>query len=316
MPYFGVKTLTSIPNFLSAFGKKYATWAKPPTMENGANSAHTNKTFTILLYTSYMIVVGMGGSHLAADLLKILKPELDITIHEDYGLPKVKEGELVVLSSYSGNTEEVIDAYDQAKDLNRAVITIGGKLLEKAKQDGVRYVQIPDLGLQPRDALHLSLKALYELLGEKLELPEVKPVDPIEIIDRIPLIYTSNKFEALGYIFKIKFNETGKIPAFNDTLPEADHNEINGFAKFKDFYALFVHDSSDDHRVLKRMEVTAKLYNEIGIPTKFIQLEGIDMLHKIFNFLDLANVTALATARLYGLDPVSVPMIENLKKQL
>ena len=166
----------------------------------------------------------MGGSHLAADLLKILKPELDLSIHKDYGLPKVKEGELVVLSSYSGNTEEVLDAYEEAAGLNRAVITVGGKLLEKAKQDGVKYVQLPDLGLQPRDAWHLNLQALYELLGEKLELPEIKPVEPLEIKERIPLIYTSNQYQALGYIWKINFNETCKIPAFDNVIPESDHN--------------------------------------------------------------------------------------------
>ena len=262
-----------------------------------------------------LVVVGMGGSHLAADLLKILKPELDIIVHRDYGLPPNINDRLIILSSYSGNTEEVLDAYDQAKNLNRAVITVGGKLLEKAKQDNVPFVLLP-VGLQPRDAIHHCLKALYELLGEKLELPEVEPADPIEIKDRIPLIYTSNKFEALGYIWKIKFNETGKIPAFNDTLPEADHNEINGFAKFKNFYGLFIVDESDHPKIIKRMEITAKLYNEIGIPTKFIQLTGVDMLHKIFNFLALANATALATATLYGLDPVAVPIIENIKKHL
>ncbi|MDP1743319.1 MAG: SIS domain-containing protein [Candidatus Amesbacteria bacterium] len=262
-----------------------------------------------------MIVVGMGGSHLAADLLKLLKPELDITVYRDYGLPKSKPNELIVLSSYSGNTEEVLDAYDKASGLNRAVITIGGKLLEKAKQDNVPFVLLP-AGLQPRDAIHFCLVALYELLGEKLELPEVKPALPIEIIDRIPLIYTSNKFEALGYIWKIKFNETGKIPAFNDVLPEADHNEINGFAKFNNFYGLFIFDKSDDPRIINRMKVTAKLYNEIGIPTKFIELTGSDTLHKIFNFLALANATALATAKYYGLDPVADPKNEKLKKEL
>jgi glucose/mannose-6-phosphate isomerase len=258
----------------------------------------------------------MGGSHLAADLLKILKPELDLSIHKDYGLPKVKEGELVVLSSYSGNTEEVLDAYEEAAGLNRAVITVGGKLLEKAKQDGVKYVQLPDLGLQPRDAWHLNLQALYELLGEKLELPEIKPVEPLEIKERIPLIYTSNQYQALGYIWKINFNETGKIPAFDNVIPESDHNEINSFAKFNNFYALFITDETDHPKIVKRMEVTAKLYNEVGIPSKLIQLEGRDMLEKIFNCLALARSTAVAIAKSYGLDPLAVPMVEKLKKEL
>ena len=107
-----------------------------------------------------LVVVGMGGSHLAADLLKILKPELDIIVHRDYGMPPNINDRLIILSSYSGNTEEVLDAYDQAKNLNRAVITVGGKLLEKAKQDNVPFVLLP-VGLQPRDAIHHCLKAFY-----------------------------------------------------------------------------------------------------------------------------------------------------------
>lgn len=262
-----------------------------------------------------MVVVGMGGSHLAADLLKLLKPELDITIHKDYGLPRIKDNELVVLSSYSGNTEEVLDAYDKSANLNRAVIASGGQLLDRAKRDGVRFIILPS-GFQPRDAVGPSLVALYELLGEKLELPNPKTLEPIETENRIPLIYTSNKFQALGYILKINLNETGKIPAFNNTLPEADHNEFNGFARINNFYALFISDETDSPKIIKRMEVTAKLYGEVGIPSKFIKLEGGSLLEKIFNFVALAKITAQTIAKRNGQDPVAVPMIEKLKKEL
>ena len=64
------------------------------------------------------------------------------------------------------------------------------------------------------------------------------------------------------------------------------------------------------------MEVTAKLYNEVGIPSKLIKLEGRDMLEKIFNCLALARSTAVAIAKSYGLDPLAVPMVEKLKKEL
>lgn len=260
----------------------------------------------------------MGGSHLAADLLKILKPDLDITIHEDYGLPKVKENELIVLSSYSGNTEEVLDAYEKASGLNRAVITVGGKLLEKAKQDKTPFILLPS-GFQPRDAVLFALKALYELLGEKIEIPKpMEVVDDIssEIANRVPLIYTSSKNEILGYIWKIKFNETSKTPAFNNVLPEADHNEINSFAKSKNFYCLFIKDSNDHPQVQKRMDVTADLYRQNGIPCKFIELKGNTLLEKICNQLALISTITLNLAKIYDVDPNKVPMIEELKKEL
>lgn len=266
-----------------------------------------------------MIVVGMGGSHLAADLLKLLKPDIGITVYSDYGLLKSKPNELIVLCSYSGNTEEVIDAYDKSMGLNRAVISVGGKLLDKAKQDGVKYIQLPNLGLQPRDAILFMLKALYELLGEDLKLPNISETqDDIssKISNRIPLIYTSVKNEVLGYIWKIKFNETSKTPAFNNVLPEADHNEINSFSKSKNFYCLFIKDKSDHPQVQKRMDITAKLYEENGVPCKIIELLGKNTLEKICNQLALISTVTLNLAKIYDVDPNKVPMIEELKKQL
>lgn len=266
-----------------------------------------------------MIVVGMGGSHLAADLLKLLKPDLDLTVYSDYGILKSKPGELIVLCSYSGNTEEVLDAYRKSQGLNRAVISVGGKLLENAMEDGVRFVQLPNLGLQPRDAILYMLKALFELLGEDLKIPDSSDIkDDISqnIANRIPLIYTSVKNEVFGYIWKIKFNETSKTPSFNNVLPEADHNEINSFAKEKNFYCLFITDETDHPQVQKRMEITAKLYEEIGIPCKFIELQGATTLEKICNQLALISTVTLNLAKIYNVDPNKVPMIENLKKEL
>lgn len=265
-----------------------------------------------------MIVVGMGGSHLAADLLRLLKPQLDITVYKNYGLPEVKDNELVVLSSYSGNTEEVLDAYEKASGFNRAVITTGGKLLQKAKQDNVPAILLPS-GFQPRDAILFMLRALYELLGEKLEIPEsIEAVDDFsnEIINRIPLIYTSPKNEVFGYIWKIKFNETSKTPAFNNVLPEADHNEINSFADSKNFFCIFIKDDTDHPQVQKRMKITAKLYEEIGIPCKFVELQGATTLEKICNQLALISTVTLNLAKIYNVDPDKVPMIEELKKEL
>jgi len=82
----------------------------------------------------------MGGSHEAGDLLKLINSKLDIVIHSNYSLPVLSLGglkeRLVILSSYSGNTEEPLDAYEEAGKLGlaRAVISVGGKLLEKAKK--------------------------------------------------------------------------------------------------------------------------------------------------------------------------------------
>ena len=87
------------------------------------------------------IFVGMGGSALAPDLLRVSNPELDILIHRDYGLPdlpdKVLQNSLIILNSYSGNTEEVLSAFKLAIEKNLAVaaVSVGGKLLQLASEN-------------------------------------------------------------------------------------------------------------------------------------------------------------------------------------
>src|SRR3989338_7335988 len=108
----------SIKNFNKQFSYK-------PEIKNQQNLARKDS----------FLVVGMGGAGLAPKLLKTYKPDIDLVIRQNYGLPELPakelENKLIILSSYSGNTEEVIDAFKKAKNKNlaMAVISIGGKLL-------------------------------------------------------------------------------------------------------------------------------------------------------------------------------------------
>ena len=117
------------------------------------------------------VVCGMGGSHLSAGLLKIYNPAYNIHVHRDYGLPTLSEkrfaNSMFIASSYSGNTEEVIDfaAAAYGKKHNVVAIAIGGKLIEWAQKNGVPYIQLPDTGIQPRSAVGFSIIALAKLVG-------------------------------------------------------------------------------------------------------------------------------------------------------
>lgn len=289
------------------------------------------------------VVVGVGGSRLPAVIAKTWKPSLILTIHNDYGLPALPEEELqqslVIVSSYSGNTEEALDAYASARSKNYpvAVITVGGKLLEMAKRDGVPYIELPNVGIQPRAALGYSFRALLKFLGEveamratgvlaksldvsKLEAPGRELADRLR--DFIPVIYSSSRNYAIAYNWKIKFNETGKIPAFAGMLPELNHNEMTGFDVepstahlAKPFYFIFLKDSEDGPKMSKRIEVLHKLYDERKLPIEIMELssEG-DVFHKIFSSLVLADWVAYYTALNYGRDPKEVPMVEEFKK--
>ncbi|MCR4260740.1 MAG: bifunctional phosphoglucose/phosphomannose isomerase [Candidatus Colwellbacteria bacterium] len=281
-------------------------------------------------------LMGMGGSALVGDLIKRLDPNLDIVVHKDYGLPKADlDGRLLIFVSYSGNTEETLDAFDHALRAGHhlAVISTKGKLLDKAKKIGVLYVELPDTGIQPRVSIGLQMRAALALMQQDKLYKEVGKLGANlkglekggeklakSIAGKIPLIYASGENGAIAYNWKIKFNETGKIPAFWSILPEANHNEINGFGgkgeskRASDFICLLVKDDTDHSRIKKRMTALGNIYKELGLSVKVIPLDGKTNAEKIFHSLVLGDWTAYHVAKIYGNEANDVPLIEKFKK--
>lgn len=283
------------------------------------------------------IVCGMGGSHLAADILRACDFNSDIVIHNDYRLPPRTADALVICNSYSGNTEETISAFDEAidKKLPVAVVATGGKLVELAKQNKIPYVQMPATGIQPRLALGFNLRALAKIMGRedilqetRILTDELKPMDyesvgndlAKRIKGRVPIIYASSRNFAAAYNWKIKFNETGKIPAFCNIFPELNHNEMTGFDVknstrdlSEKFYFIFLKDKDDYPKNIKRMEITEKLYLDRNLSVEVIEMTGKSRLQKIFSSLILADWASFYTAEQYGLEAEQVPMVEEFK---
>ena len=303
-----------------------------PVIENPAKLKKAKK----------FIVCGMGGSHLAADIIKEWHPETDIIIWSSYGLPPLHDADLkerlVILSSYSGGTEETIDAFNaaKAKRLNMVAIAARGKLISLAEKNNVPYIQMPDFHSQPRMTTGLSLMAMLTAMGEKAWFAEAKQLSVIlhpsreelrgkdlakRLHGAIPIIYASSVNTAMAYNWKIKFNETGKVPAFQNVVSELNHNEMTGFdTKTKTvslsnhFHFVFLKDGADNPRIIKRMSVMEKLLKDRGFKVEIIFLQGKTQIHKMFNALILADWAAYHTAKLYGVDPEQVPMVEEFKK--
>lgn len=290
------------------------------------------------------VVVGMGGSRLGGDMLLRLKPTLPLVVHANYGLPTLPAGELeeslIICSSYSGNTEEVLEAYEDAKarGLALVVISVGGKLIEWAKRDGLPYIQVPDTDIQPRSALGFSVLAHLELIGEHALLATVQGLAEIlkpeelepngkalaeKMKDHMPLIYSSEANRTIAWNWKIKFNETGKIPAFFNVFPELNHNEMTGFDVKESskhlserVFVVLLKDADDHPKIQKRMEVVQRLYEDRGLPVETIDLIGKTPEEKIFSSLMLADWAAFYTAALYGLESEQVPMVEEFKNMI
>lgn len=286
--------------------------------------------------TKDFLLIGMGGSALSGGIMKGKYPSFPISVHKDYGLPETKKDTLLIFSSYSGNTEEVIDGLKIAKRkrLKIAIISKGGKILEIAKKDNLPYIKIPDYELQPRMALGFSFNALLKITGQENKIlkdiskkinfnsleKEGREISK-KLKDKIPLIYSSYENLEIGYNWKIKFNENGKIPSFSNHIPESNHNEISGFNKrTKEFsnniVPIFLEDDSSHARIKKRIDITKKIYQREGFKTISVPLKGKEFLEKYFISSTLADFITLNIANLYGFDPLSVPTIEKLKKLL
>lgn len=280
------------------------------------------------------IVCGMGGSALSASLLRVAEPKLDLLIHRDYGLPHVPDyflnESLVILSSYSGNTAEVLDAGREALELglHLAVVASGGKLLDWAKQNNLPYVVLPS-GSQPRMALGYFCKALTALLNDNdlsitLSTTTIFPMSfavtgedlANKLRNKIPVIYSSTPNYPLAYHWKISLNETAKVPAFANAFPELNHNEMQGQFGRDQFSFIFLRDDRHDPRIEDRLDKLKLLYERAGLEVEVIQITGVTVWEKIFHSVVLAGWTALHLAQIRGVDPESVPLIEEFKKSL
>lgn len=288
-----------------------------------------------------IIVAGMGGSAFPVGIFKIAHPELNIVNHRDYSLPSIPHTlnpkPFVICCSYSGNTEETISSFEEArkKKIPVAILTVGGKLLELAKKYKVPYVQIPDTGIQPRAAtgfmvvglsklLNLKNEKSFTSLSKNLKPQKWQPVGKAlseNLWDQTPIIFASHKNADLARVWKIKFNENTKIPAFWNMLPELNHNEMTSYdvvkttAKLSDnLHLIFLEDSTDHPRIKRRFTVTKKLLTEKGISISEVPLAGKNIWEKIFSSTLLADWTSVHLAKYYGVDPENVPMVEKFKK--
>lgn len=303
-----------------------------PTIQNAA----------ALRPATSFVLGGMGGSHLSADLLKIYDPRLNIHVHHDYGLPHLSDerfgAAMFIASSYSGNTEEVLDFAEKAlaKKYNLVVVGLGGHIIAWAQQHGVPYIQLPDTGIQPRSAVGFSIIALAKLMSGDAAVAELAQLgtklSPLkldtlgqkladELRGKVPIIYSSPVNLPIAYNWKIKFNETAKIPAFCNMFSELNHNEMTGFDVVPStrplserMHFIFLADTADNRKITLRMHVTKKMYEDRGFGVSVIEIAGDTVFEKIFNTLTIADWAALHLARLYGTEPDAVPMVEEFKK--
>ena len=299
-----------------------------------------------------ILFAGMGGSAIGGDLIiSCLNSQLKVPalVNRNYFLPNfVDQSSLVIVSSYSGNTEESLSCYEDAKAKGAQIICIasGGKLARKANQDGIPLINIPG-GAPPRTALgYLSVPLLVllsrsgfanvdrddfdeteKLLEQKADLyaPEAKENIALNLANRlknkIPILYSSADFlYPVGIRWKGQFSENAKVLAFFNFFPELNHNEIVGWERLPNllinFQIIYLSDHDDYSRNQKRMNITQGILEKVTSPIIELFTEGNSRLARLFSLIYLGDWVSFYLAAINGIDPTPIEKIQILKDKL
>jgi glucose/mannose-6-phosphate isomerase len=300
---------------------------------------------------SNIVLSGMGGSALEGEFVKNwLADRLPVPfeIVRGYTLPSyVGEDTLLIASSYSGNTEETLEALEQAevKGAQIVIFTAGGKLAERAAEQNYPHYVMPS-GLQPRVAVCYGVKALTDLFTElgliqsvKGELSEAvefmkesiktwgadtatdeNPAKQLanELLGHEIVMYGGPSTAVASLKWKINFNETSKNLAFYYNYPEFNHNEFMGWSHPQKTNIKVIELLSDlDHpQIAKRFEISNRLLSGTMPAPIMIQAKGENKLQQMLWIQTLGDFVSVYLGCLNGIDPTPVPLIEKLKIDL
>ena len=287
-----------------------------------------------------LVLVGMGGSALAGEILRGVAHEiglhLPVVIWKDYDLPKLSASHkkpFYVFASFSGNTEETLSGLKALlkakKKVPIGVVATGGELLRLARENNISWVSFPPSDLTPRQSTGRMFYSVIELLRSARlitkRVPEFTTLKPLQwkrsgsvlarrLKRKLIVIYSEAADQYLGYLWKIKFNETAKVPAFNNVLPEMNHNEIVGFEQ-RTFptVALMLTEEVQKPRLHKKFQVTEYLLHGHGIEVIRIPVSGKTKLERTWKTIMFGDSASYALAELNHTDPAETRIITRLK---
>lgn len=299
-----------------------------------------------------VVVAGMGGSAIGGDLAAGLAAleGLDLTVHRDYGLPPaIDRNTLIILASYSGETEETLSSYEAALNspAKKLAITSGGRLKEKTTAQGIPVLPI-EYKAPPRAALGYGfigvLGILHNLglvkdkaadieemltvieeqahsLGENIPLAE-NPAKQLanQFFGRLAITYGGGFLAAVARRWKTQLNENAKVWAFSETLPELNHNAVVGYQFPEELdahiFVAILRSPLLHPRIQLRCQITSEILSQRKVAHQVLDGQGKSPLSQIMSLIVLGDYTSYYLAMLYNTDPSPVSVIDYLKGRL
>jgi glucose/mannose-6-phosphate isomerase len=304
--------------------------------------------------TKVIVVTGLGGSAMGGDLVRsIAESQLryPVIVNRNYDLPGfVDESALVFACSYSGNTEETLSAYEQARRAKASIvcITSGGKLETMAAANAHPLLRLPG-GLPPRAALGHSLIALLAAMQAMQMMPDMSASiqETIELLKvlrdrygvatpeasnpakklagslfgKMVTVYGSNGImESAAYRWRSQISENAKNLASHHVLPEMNHNELVGWLYpeevLRQIGVVMLRDTGDHPQIQRRFDLTRDLIAAKAGTVQEVWSEGTSILARVLSIIYLGDFVSLYLAYLNNTDPTPVAVIDYLKKNL
>lgn len=291
-----------------------------------------------------VLISGLGGSGIGGKIVSQLVAgsiNVPVTINNDYALPAfVNENTLVIISSYSGNTEETLAAMESALNKNAEVacITSGGKALSLSQEHGLNHIIIPG-GNPPRACLGYSLTQQFYLLhkyglisGEfesQLENAivlienerEAIHQKAKEVTDAIhgkrPVIYAEAASEGLAVRFRQQLNENSKTLCWHHVFPEMNHNELVGWAGGSEQLAVILFRNETDYsRTQVRMNISKEIFEQYTNTIIELYSKGNSAIERSIYLINLGDWISFYLAQKNAVDPIEIEVIDHLKSEL
>jgi glucose/mannose-6-phosphate isomerase len=299
-----------------------------------------------------VVVLGMGGSGIAGDIVReVAGPfmPVPVLVHKGYGIPNfINESTLVVAVSFSGNTEETLEAVAEAAAAGGRVVAVsqGGELLALAQEwsaahipidkdipmprAGIGAVSIPPLviletvGLFPGASAWIDA-AVAQLRTRRDQLvAEGNPA--LELARRIgrelPIMYGGAGLGAVAAMrWKNQFNENAKVPSFWNQVPELCHNELSGWGQHGDvtrqvFRLVNLRHDFEHPQIMRRFELVNEMVEEVVAEIEEVRAEGEGTLAQLFDLVIFGDFVSLHLAYLSGVDPGPVAVLDWMKERL
>ena len=307
-----------------------------------------------------VVVSGMGGSTLGAYITRSAfgdKIKVPISILSGYKLPAhIDKNTLFVLSSYSGNTEEPLNTYREAKKRKAKIIAITADMPKNKlknimlKDDIPGFIFNPKLNPsgQPRLGIGYMVFGLSVMLARaglfKINVKEIKDIISdleinsrklrpniksnlnkakkiaLEMYNKTPILVGAEHLTGNLHALRNQINENAKLFASYLELPDLNHYSMEGLVNpagnKKTLHFLFFDSKLYHKRVQKRSELTKQVIKKNNIKISSYELAGKTKAYQAFELLQIGSWISYYLGILYGVDPVKIPWVDWFKEQL